>query len=95
LIWDLGWKKFGSGINIPEPQPLHWFLGSEGDRECWEVLSAVYFICFLLTGAEEMDGEIPRFVSPFRCRDWGKYARRRRRISIWIKRFSGKNYNDI
>jgi hypothetical protein len=48
-----------------------------------------------LTGAEEMGGEIPRFVSPFRCRDWGKYARRRRRISIWIKRFSGENYNDI
>ncbi len=19
-IWDLGWKKFGSGINIPNPQ---------------------------------------------------------------------------
>ncbi len=81
----------GSDINIPDPQPQHWFLGSKGGRESREVLSAVYFNCFLLTGAEETDEEIQRFVSPFRCRDWGKYARRRRMISIWIKRFSGEN----
>jgi hypothetical protein len=80
---DPGLKK------IPESQPRHWFLGSEGGQESWEVLSAVYLNCFLLTGAEETVGEIPRFVSPFRCRDWGKYARRRRMISI--KRFSGKD----
>jgi hypothetical protein len=84
-------RRFGFGINVPEPQPRHWFLGSEGGRESWEVLSAVYFSCFLLTGAEEKGGEILRFVSPYRCRDWGKYARRRRMIFIRIKRFLGEN----
>jgi hypothetical protein len=27
LTLDPGWKKFGSGINIPDPQ--HWYIGTD------------------------------------------------------------------